>query len=92
MKSIHTRCPIYHSNKSHDQVHMIDPYQQLHSTNVFIAMTSPIFIVHACMVCFLLHVIILGGDDFKCPITCEVMRDPVVASGIDIAYHGGATC
>lgn len=23
----------------------------------------------------------LGSEDYKCPITCEVMRDPVVASG-----------
>ena len=25
--------------------------------------------------------IFVVNDDLKCPITCEVMRDPVVASG-----------
>ena len=59
----------------------------IYSNDIIIIITS---YIHARYV--FSYMLILGGDDFKCPITCEVMRDPVVASGIDIAYHGEATC
>jgi len=31
--------------------------------------------------CFLFCVVAAVTDEFKCPVTCEVMKDPVVAAG-----------
>ena len=59
---------------------------------VFLAVRVVVIVFIHTVEVFMSHfplLICVVGDDFKCPITCEVMRDPVVASGMGVWEGGG---